>query len=106
MYKGLGKKQRLIKCLVSPESRDHLKSTGNATYSFAYVGKRKIELMGSALVVESMLIFKSARLENYDKTVMLADLLEDGEILKITIEAVNDDAYEETLKIPDSMKAY
>jgi len=99
-------KEATINCIVSPESRDHLKSTGNATYSFAYVGKRKVELMGSALVVESMLIFKSARLENYDKTVMLADLLEDGEILKITIEAVNDDAYEETLKIPDSMKAY
>lgn len=60
--------------------------------------------MGSTFVVESMLIFKRARIANFDKVVMLANLLEDGEILKITIEAVADDTYEETLKIPDKMK--
>ena len=62
--------------------------------------------MGSTFVVESVQVFKSARIANYDKTVMLADLLENGETLKITIEAVDDDAYEETLNIPDKMKVY
>ena len=99
-------KEATVKCIVSPESRENLKSTGNATYSFAYVGKRKIELMGSNFVVESVQVFKNARIANYDKTVMLADLLENGETLKITIEAVDDDAYEETLNIPDKMKAF
>lgn len=34
-------KEATVNCIVSPESRDNLKSTGNSTCSFAYVGSEK-----------------------------------------------------------------
>ncbi|MCM1148890.1 MAG: hypothetical protein NC319_02220 [Butyricicoccus sp.] len=68
---------------------------------FSYVGTDKIELFGASLEFRLKRILKCAYIVDYEKVKKKAEILDDGESIKIIFRAGEDNSAIDTLNMPD-----
>lgn len=84
---------------TTPTFRAALKSETGELHQISFVYAHHVELFGTSLDVKIMRSFYSARFADIDKVKKKVELLEDGESIKITFCAGDDNRAIETLKI-------
>lgn len=83
--------------------REKLKTMDTELYMFSYVGTGKIELFGASFDFKFMRSFKCAYMVDYEKVKKKAEVLDDGDSIKITFRAGKDNSVIDTLNIPDNL---
>ena len=72
-------------------------------YMFSYVGTGAIELFGTSFSFRFMRCFNCAYIVDYERVKKKAEVLDDGDSIKITFRAGKDHTVIDTLKIPDQI---
>lgn len=72
-------------------------------YMISYVGVNEIELFGSSFKFKFMRCFKCAHIVDYEKVKKKAEILDDGDSIKISFKAGKDKSAFDTLNIPNRM---
>lgn len=83
--------------------REELIAMDTELYMFSYVGTGKIELFGASFDFKFMRSFKCAYMVDYEKVKKKAEVLDDGDSIKITFRAGKDNTAIDTLNIPDKL---
>ena len=85
--------------------REELKSLENTeVHNLSFVWIDHVELFGVELEFRVLRSFTSARIMDYDRVKKKVELLDDGESIKITFCAGDDNRAIETLKIPEEFE--
>lgn len=91
--------------ITTQHFREELKSLENTeVHNLSFVWIDHVELFGVELEFRVLRSFISARIMNYDKVKKKVELLDDGESIKITFCAGDDNRAIETLKIPEKFE--
>ena len=90
--------------IMSQHFRDELISMDKELYMFSYVGISHVELFGAEFEFRFMRTFKCARLVDFEKVKRKAEVLDDGDDIKITFMAGDDKGTIDTLKIPEKIE--
>lgn len=72
---------------------------------FSYVGTSHVELFGAEFEFRFMRTFKCARMVDFEKVKRKAEVLDDGDEIKITFMAGDDKETIDTLKIPEKIES-
>ena len=87
--------------LISQHFREKLTTLDKELYMLSYVGVSNVDLFGAEFEFRFMRSFKCATLIDIDKVRRKAEVLDDGDNIKITFRAGNDKTAIDTLKIPE-----
>lgn len=87
--------------LLSQHFREKLTTMDKELYMFSYVGVGHIDLFGVEIEFRFMRSFKSAIMVDIDKVRRKAEVLDDGDSIKITFHAGDDKTVIDTLNIPE-----
>lgn len=90
--------------IMSQHFRDELISMDKELYMFSYVGISHVELFGAEFEFRFMRTFKCARMVDFEKVKRKAEVLDDGDDIKITFMAGDDKGTIDTLKIPEKIE--
>lgn len=90
--------------VLTQHFRKELIKMGKEEYRFSYVGISHVELFGAEFELRYMRTFKNAQIVDFEKVRRKAEVLDDGDDIKITFRAGNDNGTIDTLKIPDSIE--
>lgn len=91
--------------ITTQHFRDELKSLENTeVHNLSFVWADHVELFGVELEFRVLRSFISARIMDYDRVKKKVELLDDGESIKITFCACDDNRAIETLKIPEKFE--
>ena len=88
--------------ILDQHFREELTSMDEKPYIFSYIGTAHVEMLGAEFEFQYMRTLKSAQIVDYDKVIKKAEVLDDGDEIKITFQAGEDKEMIETLKIPDN----
>ena len=88
--------------VLSQHFRNELINMDKELYMFSYVGISHVDLFGSEFEFRFMRTFKCARMVDFEKVKRKAEVLDDGDDIKITFRAGDDKGTIETLKIPET----
>lgn len=84
--------------------REKLATMSKKTCMFSYVGVSQIQLFGTELEFKFMRCFKCSYMADLEKVKRKAEVLDDGDSIKITLKAGEDKSMIDTLKIPEKME--
>lgn len=84
--------------------REELIDMDRDLHMLSYVGSVHADLFGTKFDYPFMMTYKCARIVDFEKVKRKAEVLDDGESIKITVRAGEDNGTIETLKIPESIK--
>lgn len=87
--------------IMSQHFRDELITMDKELYMFSYVGISHVKLFGAEFEFRFMRTFKSARMVDFEKVKRKAEVLDDGDNIKITFMAGDDKETIDTLRIPE-----
>ena len=87
--------------LISQHFREKLTTLDKELSMLSYVGVSNVDLFGAEFEFRFMRSFKCATLIDIDKVRRKAEVLDDGDNIKITFRAGNDKTAIDTLKIPE-----
>lgn len=73
-------------------------------YMFSYVGISHVDLFGAEFEFRFMRTFNCAHMIDFEKVKRKAEVLDDGDDIKITFRAGDDKGTIDTLKIPDNIE--
>lgn len=90
--------------IMSQHFRDELITMDKELYMFSYVGISHVKLLGAEFEFRFMRTFKSARMVDFEKVKRKAEVLDDGDDIKITFIAGDDKGTIDTLKIPEKIE--
>ena len=90
--------------VISQHFRKELINMDKEEYRFSYVGISHVELFGAEFEFRFMRTFKDAQMVDIEKVRRKAEVLDDGDEIKITFRAGNDKRTIDTLKIPDNIE--
>lgn len=88
---------------LDQQFRKELISMDSELYMISYVGVNEIELFGSSFKFKFMRCFKCAHIVDYEKVKKKAEILDDGDSIKISFKAGKDKSAFDTLNIPNRM---
>lgn len=91
--------------IMSQRFRDELIRMDKELDMFSYVGISHVELFGAEFEFRFMRTFKRARMVDFEKVKRKAEVLDDGDEIKITFMAGDDKGTIDTLKIPEKIKS-
>lgn len=91
--------------IMSQHFRDELIRMDKELYMFSYVGINHVELFGAEFEFRFMRTFKCARMVDFEKVKRKAEVLDDGDEIKITLMAGDDKETIDTLKIPEKIES-
>lgn len=80
--------------------REWLITTDSDFYMFSYVETDLIELFGASFEIKFMRSYKCAYIVDHEKVKKKAEILDDGDIIKITFRAGDDNSAIDTMSIP------
>jgi len=86
---------------LSQHFREKLTTLDKELYMFSFVGVGHIDLFGVEIEFRFMRTFKYAIMVDIDKVRRKAEVLDDGDSIKITFRAGDDKTVIDTLKIPE-----
>ena len=89
--------------VMSQHFRKELASLDRELYMFSYVGINHFDLFGAKFDFRFTRTFKSAIMVDVDKVRRKADVLDDGDDIKITFRAGDDNEAIDTLEIPEQL---
>lgn len=89
--------------IMSQHFRDELISMDKELYMFSYGGVSHVKLFGAEFEFRFMRTFKCARIVDFEKVKRKAEVLDDGDDIKISFMAGDDNGTIDTLKIPDDL---
>ena len=89
---------------MSQHFRDELISLDKDIYGLSYVGKCHVNLFGAEFEFRFMRTFKCARVVDFEKVKLKAEVLDDGDNIKITFRAGEDKGIIDTLRIPEPIE--
>ncbi len=87
--------------VIDKQFREQLLLLGNSVHVISFVSTYHIKLFGTEFDLELMQVFKSAKLEDFNKTKKKAEVLDDGDQISFTIIVGEDNTLIQTLNIPD-----
>ena len=90
--------------VLTQHFREELIKMGKIEYKFSYVGISHVELFGAEFEFQFMRTYKDAQIVDIEKVRRKAEVLDDGDAIKITFRAGNDNGTIDTLKIPDNVE--
>ena len=90
--------------IMSQHFREELVSMDKELYMFSYVGISHVDLFGAEFEFRFMRTFNCARMVDFEKVKRKAEVLDDGDDIKITFRAGDDKGTIDTLKIPDNIE--
>lgn len=90
--------------IVDQHFRDSLREMGKGPHELSAVGITTKTVFGQEIKIQCLQCYKEAFFDGYEKMVQLADLLDDGEQIKIKLVPGKNKGYVETTNIPDAMK--
>lgn len=90
--------------VMNQHFRDELINMDKELYMFSYVGVSHVNLFGAAFKFHFMRTFKCARIVDLEKVKRKAEVLDDGDEIKITFRAGDDKGTIDTLKIPETIE--
>ena len=90
--------------VLTQHFREELINMDKEEYRFSYVGISHVELFGAEFEFRFMRTFKKAQIVDIEKVRRKAEVLDNGDDIKITFRAGNDNGTIDTLKIPDSIE--
>ena len=90
--------------VLTQHFREELIKMGKKEYKFSYVGISHVELFGAEFEFQFMRTYKDAQIVDIEKVRRKAEVLDDGDAIKITFRAGNDNGTIDTLKIPDNVE--
>lgn len=90
--------------VLTQHFREELINMDKEEYRFSYVGISHVELFGAEFEFRFMRTFKDAQMVDIEKVRRKAEVLDDGDEIKITFRAGNDKRTIDTLKIPDNIE--
>lgn len=90
--------------ILSQLFRDELITMDKEVHMFSYVGISHVELFGAEFEFRFMRTFKCARIVDFEKIKRKAEVLDDGDDIKITFMAGDDKEAIDTLKIPEKIE--
>ena len=88
--------------ILDQHLREELTLMGEKSCRLSYIGTAHVEMFGAEFEFHFMRTFKSAQIVDYDKVIKKAEVLDDGDEIKITFRAGDDKEMIDTLKIPDN----
>ena len=83
--------------------REELINMDKDLHMLSYVGSVHVDLFGAEFDFPFMRTFKCARIVDFKKVKRKAEVLEDGDSIKITFRAGDDNGTIESLKIPENI---
>ena len=89
--------------IMSQHFREELISMDKELYMFSYVGISHVDLFGAEFEFRFMRTFKCAHMVDFEKVKRKAEVLDDGDGIKITLRAGDDKGTIDTLKIPEKI---
>lgn len=90
--------------IMSQHFREELINMDKELYMFSYVGFSHVDLFGAEFEFRFMRTFNSAKMVDFEKVKRKAEVLDDGDDIKITFRAGEDKGTIDTLKIPDKIE--
>lgn len=92
-----------FKGVMDQHFRDKLLSMDDELFTFSYIGVSHVVLFGAEFDFRFMRTFKSGRVKDIDKIKRKAEVLDDGDEVKLTFCSGEDKTVIDTLKIPENM---
>lgn len=92
--------------IVSQHFREQLMEMDKELNMLTYVGINVVELFGTSFEFRVMTSFKCAYMVDYEKTKQKAAILDDGDSIKVTFRAGEDNTVIETLNIPKQLNTH
>lgn len=83
--------------------REELINMDKDIYMLSYIGSVHVDLFGAEFDFPFMRTFKCARIVDFEKVKRKAEVLDDGDSIKITLCAGDDNGTIETMKIPENI---
>ncbi len=90
--------------VLTQHFREELINLDKEEYRFSYVGISHVELFGAEFEFRFMRTYKNAQIVDIEKVRRKAEVLDNGDDIKITFRAGNDNGTIDTLKIPDNIE--
>ena len=90
--------------IMSQHFREELVSMDKELYMFSYVGISHVDLFGAEFEFRFMRTFNCAHMIDFEKVKRKAEVLDDGDDIKITFRAGDDKGTIDTLKIPEKIE--
>lgn len=90
--------------IMSHHFREELMTMDKELYMFSYVGISHVNLFGAEFEFRFMRTFKCARMADIEKVKRKAEVLDDGDTIRITFVAGEDKETIDTLKIPENIE--
>ena len=90
--------------IMSQHFREELINMDKELYMFSYVGFSHVELFGAEFEFRFMRTFNCAQMVDFEKVKRKAEVLDDGDDIKITFKAGDDKGTIDTLKIPEKIE--
>ena len=90
--------------IMSQHFREELVSMDKELYMFSYVGISHVDLFGAEFEFRFMRTFNCAHMVDFEKVKRKAQVLDDGDEIKITFRAGDDKGTVDTLKIPEKIE--
>ena len=89
--------------ILDQHFREGLMAMNAELHMFSYVGTDVVELFGTSFDFKFMRTLKSAYMVDYEKIKKKAEILDNGDSIRITFKAMKDNSAIDTLHIPDQM---
>ena len=89
--------------VVDERFRKNLIEKGSQMGAISYVGNSNIDIFGVHLELKFMITFYDAVIEDHERIIKLAELSKDGDPIKITFKAGENNKVISTLNIPENM---
>lgn len=89
--------------VLDQKFREELMAMDAKMYMISYVGTGVVELFGTSFEFKFMRTLKCANMVDYEKIKKKAEILDNGDSIRITFKAVEDNSAIDTLHIPRSM---
>lgn len=92
--------------ILNQHFREELMTMDKELHMLTYIGTGEVNLFGAVFAFRFMRSLKCAHIVDYEKVKKKAEVLDDGDTIKITFRAGEDSSAIDTLNIPDSMDAF
>lgn len=89
--------------ILDQHFREGLMAMNAELHMFSYVGTGVVELFGTSFDFKFMRTLKSAYMVDYEKIKKKAEILDNGDSIRITFKAMKDNSAIDTLHIPEQM---
>ncbi len=89
--------------ILDQHFREELMTMNKELFMLSYIGTGEVKLFGASIVFRFMRSLKCAYIVDYEKVKKKAEILDDGDSIKITFRAGDDNSAIDTLNVPDKM---